>query len=282
MSSTNRARLPVFADFSRVCKHGLHVVRPLKPLPLPDPYGWLYEARYPPSHWAFGRMRSLMLLAELARQKPRRFLEVAANDAWLSACAAETGSETVSNDLRTEGLKAAIQNYTTNERMKVAGGNLFDLHADKIGKFDLIAACEIIEHVAHPDQFLKHLKSLLSARGRLLLTTPNGSHLRNALPTHSQIKDFASLEAKQFQPDADGHLFLFSPTEFSELAKDAGFKVEHISVWGTPLLTGHCGLARFPRSLFIPLAYRFETFIQYLPIRERLCFSIFAVLTTSP
>lgn len=219
-----------------------------------------------------------MMLEEVTRSKPRRFLEVAANDGWLSACAAQSGCDAVCNDLRSDELKAAMHAYTTGESVTVVGGSLFDLHADTIGKFDFIAACEIIEHVAHPDQLLAHLKSLLVPGGRLLMTTPNGRHLRNKLPTHSQVANFNVLEARQFQPDADGHLFLFTPHEFARLAKHTGYAVEHLSVWGTPLLTGHYGLGRLARPGLTLLAYGVERIVQRLPLRERLCFSLFAIL----
>jgi 2-polyprenyl-6-hydroxyphenyl methylase/3-demethylubiquinone-9 3-methyltransferase len=218
-----------------------------------------------------------MLLAELNRLRPRRFLEVAANDGSLSACAALNGSEVVCNDLRAEHLSNALQTFTTAGKIRVEGGNLFDLKPESVGTFDLIAANEVIEHVAHPDELLKHLKTLLSPGGRLLMTTPNGSHLRNKLPTFSQVKDFDSLEAIQFQPDADGHLFLFTSKELAELAKATGYEVEHLSAWGAPLLTGHCGLARFARPSLTSLAYRFENIVQRLPLRDKLCFSLFAV-----
>ncbi len=270
-------RLPSLKRFQMVSYQGLSSVRPLKPS-VDDSQGWLYSAQFPPSYQAFGRMRFLMTLEEVLRRKPERFLEVAANDGSLSACVAQNGGQAVCNDLRDSLLEQALSNYTTDGKVKIVGGNLFDLKKEDIGTFDLIAACEIIEHVAHPDKFLSHLKSLLAPSGRLLLTTPNGLHLRNKLPTFSEVEDFTALEAGQFKPDADGHLFLFTPKELARLAENVGFEVESIGVWGTPLLTGHCGLARLARKGFTTPAYYTERIIQHLPFRNRMCVSLFAVL----
>ena len=67
------------------------------------------------------------------------------------------------------------------------------------------------------------------------------SHFRNRLPTYRQIQDFTELEKNQFKPDADGHLFLFTPQELGDVAAEVGLAVEQLYVWGTPLLTGHLG-----------------------------------------
>jgi 2-polyprenyl-3-methyl-5-hydroxy-6-metoxy-1,4-benzoquinol methylase len=120
------------------------------------------------------------------------------------------------------------------------GGNLFDSNPDQTRLFDLVIACEVLEHVAHTTDFLRQLKGFITATGRLLPTTPNGACFRNRLPAYSQMKDLGSLESFQFKPDADGHLFLITPVELMQLAHDAGLAVERLNLWGTPLITGYC------------------------------------------
>ena len=87
--------------------------------------------------------------------------------------------------------------------------NMFipELDPAKVGRFALVIACEVIEHVAHGDQFARQLMEFVAPGGHLLVTTPNGSHVRSKLPTYSQVTDFSALEALQFKPDADGHLY---------------------------------------------------------------------------
>ena len=45
---------------------------------------------------------------------------------------------------------------------------------DSLGKFDLVIASEVIEHVEDPDAFLEFLKSRLTEEGKIVITLPNG------------------------------------------------------------------------------------------------------------
>lgn len=270
--------LPDFATFHAVCSKGLSAIRPLKDSEIPDNEGWLFKTGYPPSYQAYGRMRALMALQDVISLRPQRFLEVAAGDAALSACVATTGCEVVANDLRADKLKESLSFYTNHLAVQIVEGDLFKLDPAQVGRFDVIAACEIIEHVAHPDLMLSHLRKLLTPDGHLLLTTPNGKYIHSHLPTYTEIKDFSELEQRQFKPDADGHLFAFTPEELETVAARAGFKIEHLDVWGTPLITGHYGLRFLSSKPMSRIAHTVERLAQHLPARERFCFSLSAVL----
>jgi len=276
----DRTTFPERATFERSCREGLSVVYPFKSRKLPDPDGWKFGSHYPPSYQAFGRLRALLAFHDALLLKPRRVLEVAAGGGGLAAALAHRGCQALINDLREGQMVEAIEEYTTGESIRVVGGNMFDLTPDRIGKFDLVVACEVIEHVAHPPQLLSHLKSFLEPGGRMLLTTPNGSYFRNKLPTYSEVADFDELESLQFMPDADGHLFLLTPQELSDLALSAGLRVERLNAWGTPMLSGHFGLRRLGRVFSSEAAYNIELLTQRLPsaARERICVALSALL----
>ena len=125
-----------------------------------------------------------------------------------------------------------------------------------------MVACEVIEHVAHPLDLLAHLRDFLEPGGRILLTTPNGLHFRNRLPTYAEVEDFSELETRQFMPDADGHLFLFTPKELIDLVALAGMRVEQLNSWGTPMLTGHSGFRFVAGRHFVRAAYQAERLAQ--------------------
>jgi len=285
MSSTQKASYPDYALFRSVCSSGLSKIRPLRngASRKDDLWGWNYGAGWPPSYWAYGRMRAMMTLLEASALSPKTVLEVAAGDAALSACLATQGCTATANDLRAENLANAVANFSNAECIRCLPGDLFQLDPAKIGQFDLVIACEIVEHVAHTVKFLSQLKRLTAPQGRILITTPNGAYFRNKLPTHSQIQDFSALEKDQFKPDADGHLFLITPQELVHLAQEAGLEVSRMVLWGTPALTGHARLA----TLSTPAAcwgwYQLERLAQNLPVsfREKTCFNMSAVLTTS-
>jgi 2-polyprenyl-3-methyl-5-hydroxy-6-metoxy-1,4-benzoquinol methylase len=254
-------------------------VRPLLPgAQFADPEGWNHGTTQAPSYSAYGRLRALLTLNLARSLNPKRVLEIAAGDAALSACLEQSGSTVVANDLRRENLQTSVAYFENWERIGILPGNAFELDPAATGQFDLVAACEIIEHVAHAADLLKHLRRFLCPGGRILLTTPNGAYFRNKLPTHSEIKDFTELETRQFKPDANGHLFLITPREMRQLAQEAGLEVERMMLWGTPFITGESGF-RMLRPIPLPY-YRLELLAQGLgeAIKERLCNAMTVVL----
>ncbi len=210
---------------------------------------------------------------------PSRALEVAAGDAALSASLSyRVGCSVTANDLRREDLERSIALFENRNDISTITGNLFDLDPSSTGLFDLVIACEVVEHVAHVPAFMRHLRRFLTDRGRLLLTTPNGAYFRSKLPTYSEIPDFTALEAGQFKPDADGHQFLMTPSEMRDIARDAGFDVESLLLWGTPFISGESGFRALSR-IRIP-CYAIERWCQKLghSVQERLCNNMVFVL----
>ncbi len=271
---------PTYSLFARACREGLSVVYPFKHRTGADPHGWKFQPGYPPSYTGFGRMRALLAVHDALRFEPRRVLEVAAGGGGLAASLAERGCDVTANDLLADQLAGALREYSSGDRIGVLGGNMFELVPDKVGTFDLVIACEVIEHVAHPGDLLRQLKRFLAPGGRILLTTPNGAHFRNRLPTLHEVGDVSELEQRQFKPDADGHLFLLTPVELCQLADEAGLAIEELSVWGTPVLSGHAGCRIAAGRLAIGPAFQAELVAQHLPwrVRQRLCVAISAVL----
>ena len=84
-------------------------------------------------------MRSLLAVCDALRQRPERVLEVAAGGSGLAATLASNGIEVCVNDIREDSLNQALNEYSTGDRIRVFGGNLFDLRPEKTGKFDLPA-----------------------------------------------------------------------------------------------------------------------------------------------
>lgn len=274
-----RARYP-WARFREVSAGGLGVVRPFVDRGGDDPQGWNFQPAWPPSYWSFGRMRALLAIEDALALPARTVLEVASGDGALCAVLSEAGRSTTANDLRAENLREGLTHFRNGASVRQLGGNLFDLDPDRIGRFDLVIACEILEHVAHTVEFLAQLRRFLNPGGRVLITTPNGAFFRNRLPTWSQVEDFTALEKDQFKPDADGHLFLITPEELEQLARSAGYGMERMYVWGAPPLTGNAGLARLAGRRMTGLACLGESAVQYLPafLRRRLCTALVGLL----
>lgn len=165
-------------------------------------------------------------------------VDVAAGQGNFTLGLAERGYDVTWNDLRGE-LAGYVQ--LKHERGTVAyePGDAFALVGTR--RFDAVLATEIIEHVAHPDRFLSRLRELCAPGGVLVLSTPNGSYVRSHLPTFVAVEDFEALEAVQFRPGAEGHLFLFTNSELLTLARVAGFRPLEVVNFTTPLLAGDMG-----------------------------------------
>jgi len=120
--------------------------------------------------------------------------------------------------------------------------------------FDVVLLGEVIEHVAYPERLLHDLARLLVPGGTLVLTTPNGERLHAGLPTLGAVKNRQDIAARQFLPDADGHLFLLTRQELLALMADAGFQVVSHKFFSTPWVTGRL-MARHV-SRFLPVRAR--------------------------
>jgi 2-polyprenyl-3-methyl-5-hydroxy-6-metoxy-1,4-benzoquinol methylase len=85
-----------------------------------------------------------------------------------------------------------------------------------------VLIAEIIEQVAHPDEFLAKSASLVKAGGYVFMTTPNGSYFRNMLPKFFDCPDPSIYVSVQFKPNAGGHIFLLHPEEVKSIADLVG------------------------------------------------------------
>jgi len=115
--------------------------------------------------------------------------------------------------------------------------------------FDLVVVTEIIEHVAHPDEFLRKAASLTRSGGYVLLSTPNGGYFLGNRPRFSETADPSQYEAMQFQPDASGHIFLLHEDELAPLAAAAGLTVREVRLFTNPLTNGHLKLGALHRVM---------------------------------
>ena len=177
-------------------------------------------------------------------------LDVAAAQGNFSLWMAEQGYRVTWNDLRNELIDYVKLKYEKGS-VDFKPGNIFELQFEN--SFDCVLATEVIEHVAHPDQFLTRLASFLKPGGKIILSTPNGDYIRNKLPSFFECPDPSVYETVQFKPDADGHIFLLHSHELETLAQQAGLKIRERHYFANPLMNGHLKLRHLlpylPRSI---------------------------------
>src|SRR5262249_8514601 len=142
-----------------------------------------------------------------------------------------------------------------------------DLGFDEM--FDGVLIAEVIEHVAHPDEFLANAARLVKSGGIVVLTTPNGAYFRNRLPRFSNCVDPERFEASQFKPNADGHIFLLHPDEIRALASSAALWVEDLRLVTNPLTAGHLRTGMLLKYVPGGVINALERSSRSLPLRVR-------------
>lgn len=179
-------------------------------------------------------------------------LDVGCAQGNFSLALAERGYRVVAMDLRRSYLQYLLLKHEHGSVNRIAAS--VESFPFKPTTFDVILLGEILEHVAYPEQLIGLAASLLRPTGILVATTPNGERLHTGLPTLSAIVDREALTARQFQPDADGHLFLLTGAELRKLTREAGLTVVEHRHFATGWVTGRLTFRHVAR--FLPVAAR--------------------------
>lgn len=181
------------------------------------------------------REETLRLVTE-AVKPGASILDIAAAQGNFTLALAERGYRVTWNDLRAD-LAGYVQRKHERGDVTYIVGNAFELTFAE--GFDCVLFCEVIEHVAHPDEFMANIARLLKPGGVAVMTTPNGRYFRNGLPRFSDCLDPSVFEAEQFKPGSEGHIFLLWPDEIRRFAQQSGLLVEQQTFFTTPLTNGH-------------------------------------------
>jgi 2-polyprenyl-3-methyl-5-hydroxy-6-metoxy-1,4-benzoquinol methylase len=210
--------------------------------------------------YANRRSQTLALIREVL-PSGSTILDVAAAQGNFSLTLAEEGYQVTWNDLR-EDLAGYVQSKYETGTITYAPGNVFELNFEE--KFDCVLITEIIEHVAHPDQFLKKISVMVKKGGFVVMSTPNGGYFRNNLPRFLECPDPAQYEKMQFKPNSDGHIFLLWPDEIEWLAKESGLTLDRHILFTNPLTAGHIKLEGILKLLPRSIPERMEVLSQKL------------------
>lgn len=219
-------------------------------------YGYAYA-------YANRRRKTIELLQKYA-PKGSRLLDIAAAQGNFSLTLAEAGYRVTWNDLR-EDLADYVRLKYEHGSIEYCPGNAFEIDFQQ--PFDAVLITEIIEHVAHPDEFLAKCGSLVKPGGHIIMTTPNGEYFRNSLPKFSDCPDPSQFESTQFGPNSDGHIFLIHADELDGFAKNAGLTLVKTDFFTNPLTNGHVKTETLLRVLPKSIVNLAESVSQRIPQR---------------
>ncbi|MGJ0513399.1 class I SAM-dependent methyltransferase [Methylocystis sp.] len=247
----------------------------------------VWEERHRPDSLSAGyvlsyesRRRQTLKSILLACPPPARVLDLASAQGNFAIALAGLGYEVTWNDLRAELADYVRLKLPDGMDLEFAAGNIFDLGGAHLGRYDVVLAAEVIEHVAHPNDFIAKLVTLLRPGGAVVLSTPNGGYFLNRLPRFSDCPDPSVHEHAQFKPNADGHIFLIHEDELRCWARGANLDVDRFDLITNPLTAGHIKLRYLLRVLPQAAVRAIEALSRALPrpLRRRLAAHAVAVL----
>jgi SAM-dependent methyltransferase len=110
-----------------------------------------------------------------------------------------------------------------------------DALADELGRFDVVLAGDIIEHLSNPGKMLDGAKAVLASGGELIVSTPNSQDL----PAYVRFLMGRYHEGEQ-------HVLCFNPQTLGQLVRRHGYRTE---------LTAACYQRRAKRgNILFPVA----------------------------
>lgn len=193
-----------------------------------------YEAHKTDETIVTERLRRV--LAEVARLRPRRILDIGCGRGHLLALirAAGIGEQLAGIDIAESSASQARERGFDAVTGDIQLGLAFPTDS-----FDLVIFGEVIEHVVDPDAALQAIAQVLAPGGHLIVTTPNLASWHNRLmlalglqPIFTETSVHVNLGRRwealgQFGP-TQGHLKIFTLAALREILVANGFVCEKI------------------------------------------------------
>lgn len=181
-------------------------------------YLYFYSNNRPRYHHAYllSPLLEMLAVAKSTSNIKPRVLDLGCGNGSLSHAIAQQGYEVIGVDNSPQGVAIASQSFPECQFIQA---DIYDLqHPELLHSFDIVLAVEVIEHLLYPKELIRVAKKCLKPDGRLIITTPYHSYLKNlALAiTGKMDKHFTVLWD-------NGHIKFFSVATLTKLLKSEGY-----------------------------------------------------------
>jgi SAM-dependent methyltransferase len=186
------------------------------PLPAPATFVAYAEAEYQGGLYSeYVRARDMKLehfrrrLALVRKHRQSgRLLDIGCSCGYFMEVASEAGFDVHGLEFSASAIAAAAPQIQS----RIRQARVEELSESRDGRFDVITAFDIIEHLNAPLDFLSHARRLLSTEGVLVISTPDAGHWLRAL---------MGVRWPMLQPMQ--HVSLFSGDALQKALREAGF-----------------------------------------------------------
>ncbi|MDQ1447748.1 MAG: hypothetical protein QOC79_719 [Actinomycetota bacterium] len=181
----------------------------------------------------------------LSGRGPSRVLDLGCSDGYLAEQLRGLGHHVTGVDLVAHnGVKERVDRFVEADLEQ-------GLPPELEGRFDVVLAADVLEHVRSPERILEQVRSRLAPGGSLVVSVPNFGHWYPRL----------RVAVGRFDYDRRGildrdHVRFFTKRSFERLASNAGFRVVRRTGTGLPLEVvdrgghgQHAGSGRAARAL---------------------------------
>ena len=148
-------------------------------------------------------------------RQTNNLLDVGTGSAFFAEIAIQRGWNVYGTELTDKTIQTAEQ-----KGLKMSKGKLEDLNFET-DLFDLVIGIEVIEHLSHPQPFVKEIQRVVRKGGKVYITTPNfNSYLRRKLKGQYDVIEYPN------------HLSYFTVKTLKSLFIENGFSKQSIVTSG--------------------------------------------------
>jgi 2-polyprenyl-3-methyl-5-hydroxy-6-metoxy-1,4-benzoquinol methylase len=216
----------------------------------------LYNSRNPTRRWLHCARRDWVIakIAECARERPGRALEIGFGAGIYLRALARHYDEVVGTDLNDGQLKYVRTRTADLPNLQVLVDDITDSQLPA-RSFDLVLCSEVLEHIPDTSRAIAGIRTVITPGGLLILSTPQRYSLMELACKVAFLPGVINIVRRVYREAVfeTGHISLMTERQMRQTLKSAGFQIRQQFKSGLylPLLAEFAGTGgmRFERWL---------------------------------